>query len=904
MFKDIYHHISNNYNQINIHNIEDYFYTIDNSDNNISNQKLYYLFLIYYDLYKSEFLSYKTFKKIDFNYLSKNQNSDIFQKVFNIFSSETLAKKATGTNLNYKGHVISIKKIKYDLLVNSLIHCVYDEHFEEFYSDFFKTQTFEDWNLSSFKILEYEINNLDLTKINIFSSSPLIKLLRTSSLTIDKLTEEDLDNFSKVVPAFFSSLCNEEIITDEQFESIIKYNILKDNIREYSWILFFYTYYLARKDAENCFSKILTLFSYITTFEKKYDVREIKMLAFLSLSNYKYRTNSTGEAMLFLIASLKISLEIKELSPFIELGSLIITKFFTENYNHKDLKFLNKYHNFYKKLTGNPLKELSFILDKDSTMQKYEKLYSQNKCKPEDIFNLSQLYSLKVDYPKAAQIIYDNFNTLIEFFHTRRDIISHALTYILEISVFTPNLPYETKMQYSYKIINLLFYCLEEIRSDFKFYNERAIFFDKHVHSYKTCLYIFIYIFSIKKNFTDFPLGEKLFSVFSLRALYENKLNSFITNDPYISSLERFYIDYSKTLKDFKNNSDKKFNNLKRRYQKIDTILKSYSPNFKELIPFNVISIETLQKNLKDNEIIYQFLVYKLGFLMYLIIKKEDYSFGFSDTESFDFNDLDFRLGITAQTIPTQNFSKDIIANVNNHIFSPLIKELEKKLYDDIFIIQDLDLKYISQNFMEFNNAALVNQSKSISYLTNFNAKLNQNKSCSSDINIIITGSTPELDIFKKTINNSNITLNEKAETLIIIGHGVSSLNYKPSPENKGALFIKSHKKEISLTDLLNNNPYVKNLIILSCSSGISLNNQIDSNHGILGQCISSKNISNALLCKWDVSIKATNSFLHFFLKNNKKNKSFNEKIQLTKQNLINNNELLINWGGFELWNF
>ena len=105
-----------------------------------------------------------------------------------------------------------------------------------------------------------------------------------------------------------------------------------------------------------------------------------------------------------------------------------------------------------------------------------------------------------------------------------------------------------------------------------------------------------------------------MFSVFSLRALYENKLNSFITNDPYISSLERFYIDYSKPLKDFKNNSDKKFNNLKRRYQKIDTILKSYSPNFKELIPFNVISIETLQKNLKDNEIIYQFLVYKLGF--------------------------------------------------------------------------------------------------------------------------------------------------------------------------------------------------------------------------------------------------------------------------------------------------
>jgi hypothetical protein len=143
------------------------------------------------------------------------------------------------------------------------------------------------------------------------------------------------------------------------------------------------------------------------------------------------------------------------------------------------------------------------------------------------------------------------------------------------------------------------------------------------------------------------------------------------------------------------------------------------------------------------------------------------------------------------------------------------------------------------------------------------------------------------------------IQIDQPLKSLILVGHGISEVsgfNYI------GAKSIKKSKKiNINLKEYLDIKSEVKNVIVISCSSGTLINDYAERNNGVWASLLE-KNISYILYCKWDVSTEYTNRLLELVLNKMKTSNNIllSEALVSSQKEMCSNHPVL--WAGLEVW--
>ena len=878
----------------------------------LKSEGYYYLGHLAYSIYDSPYLCHNCFKEITIDKLEKEQIKYIFRKKFDIFQCKEKSIKALGKlNLKRKTHQVALAKEKIEILIQGIKGISMDENFYTEYNQYLDSQPIESWIYSLKEYSKNLIKKLENFDPEEFKSASFLYKMDISNKNFDELT------FENFVYNLYKKITT-ETLNLQDIELTLKHLTFHSNYRGLIWGHFFNSILLARTENQKSIENSLTCFFYIKYLDNDFEKKEAQMLGLISWGNIKYRIGNIVEGMACIIAALEIALEIKQIFPFIEIGSLIITKFYTENFNSKEIiEIIKIYNNFYKKLKNTDLKELKALLfsidDCIKELEKNIKLNSLEKKNSyyENLFKLIGLYAQKQEYDIAGNLIKENnIDDLIYLFkNERKEIGYHALNSLYEIILFTSSniFDFKNKILLGHKILTEAILLIEEQRNNLKYSEERRYLFDKGTNVYKNYIYN-LCILENEKYFTfslDYEI-DKIISVFTLRGIYEERDLSIIQIDRELEILEKKYFTFTREIMTLKDKSSNIYKRKVNTLEKISNILKILHPSFKEIEKFNYMPITDIQSKLKSDQMLFQYVVTKFG-IVYLILKKDLKIFNLILIGN-DILEINSIIGNFVQNYEMFNSSNfESIENLASTIFTPLMDEIKKDpKIKKLYVIQDLKTNYLSFNFLKYKEKRIIEQLDSIQYLGNFKSFFNNKKIESSKIGIKILGNDVDLYPFKnslvkyqkKIVDLSNEENFQMLDTLIIVGHGVPEILHN----DMGAFRIKNGKKTISVDEIydLNN---VNNLILLSCSSGVSLENQIETNNGVLGKIIKSK-IKNALLCRWDVPIKESTKLLELFLEKYDGTQDFHKIINEIKIELSKETKHIGEWGGFESWSF
>lgn len=891
----IYNYILLQKNNINldVSSLEKNFYLLEKNDEN--NARIsYYCCLLAWDIFKSEYITYKHFTNINFEYLTSDEKKQIFTILYHIFSDPFLVKKALGINLSRNAHQITLKKIKTNLLIDGIFHMSDNSSFQSYFQNILSSQPEETWNESLFILLKEEIEKLPSHTITNSSLTPFGSSINKNNFS----TLLQSNPFESILNFLYEAICKEFTPSDNDFQNMLSILAACNHYEGLCWTFFYKSIFDVRKNPQSAKESVLTSFTYLNKIEDPISQKKIKILNLLSWSNICYRNGKTSESLLFLISSFREALKINFYYPFIEIASLIIIKYNLELHSEKSLSFLDTYNKFYKNLKFIDLKEYLYYKDPSKRITELEKIIFSNKMDinyAAEIFNLFQCYINTGKKEKATILIKEHLPILLESIDLRLDVAPNILRNLI-ISIPAG------EITLTYSLVSRLLRTLEKIRDSHNFSFEKAYFFDRNIENYKLCVLTLVHYYNAKYDLNKseiLSLLEISFSAFSLRSFYEQKNNNFII-DPYILSLQNKYFELQQKI--LQNEISDSISTA-RRLDKIKNILTNTDPLFKDIQKFKYLSLEDIQKKLNENEIFYQYIAHH-NFITWIIILKDNIKislFPFEDYEIFEMNSY---FGISIQNFEeiiksSRNEFDNFMVFTCSLIFAPLIHELKNNFsLKDIYIVQDFQLNYFTKNLLLNYPEIPQERINSIQYLPNLEVSTKR-KFNKTNLKVLILDDTKDLDIFKNTAK-SIIPSPEifEYDTLIIIAHGIPFIDFN----NKGAILLKGKEKNYRLSELINHKK-IENLILLSCGSGLGLNNQIETNNGTLGDCISA-NISNAVLCRWDVPIVSANKFLEYFINEHDNESSFNQKINSIKCKLSLEFDHFAYWGAFDLWSF
>ena len=866
--------------------------------------------------YKSPYLSYECFKKVNIQALKIEERIKMTQTLFKIFSDTNNSKKALGKlNLSRIAHLIALKKERIKILIEGIKIMSYNNNFYIHYEDFLKSQSTESWKTSLHKYFQEIVFSLKDTNFKSLKKESLLFELSKSKLNYNKDTKlEELD--FKSILHMIKTFVEEEA---EDASNIIKTALtlftVNSDFRGLIWGHFYNSLLLAKTNPQDSIDNALTCFYYIESLENEYLKKEAQMLGLIAWGNIKYRIGNEVEGMACILAALEIGVDIKEIVIPFQVGSLIISKFFSENdFELNEItEELIIYNNYYNQIFDNDLKGLEILITPKDC---YKDLLKNNLSKEdpryyEYLFSNIQILAQRRLYKEANKLIIKNSDGLIKFLKKRKDIFSKALNSLFEILNIGHDeiINFKVKTNLQYKFIKESFNSLEEQRKLLKFSQERTGFFDANINIYKN--YIFYLVFINKLNYFDTPVLyelERAFSIFSLRGLYETREEADDSISHEMDSFKKKSEILLKKSSRIINRDNSTYSTISRRIDKISNILKMYHPYFKETKSFSYISLYEVQKLLSKEDVIFQYVLTKVG-IVYILVTHNTISIDIISIDSRKVLETDRNFGQIIQNYKMDrkiNKASKLASTLSSNIFSPLLKFLKgNKNKTKLYIIQDFELKYSSINFLETYEQIISKNLKSIKYIGNLKSLTNNNNNPSKKIHMKIVGNNINLKKFEElSLKHSNILSkieepnNDFLDTLIIIGHGVPDAG----SSNRAALKIMGDGVEISINEIYPLEK-VNNLILLSCGSGLSLETQIETNNGVLGELIKSK-IKNILLCKWDVPISESFKLIDYYLEfyTNNPEEDFHTTINNVRKKLILDTSHLGEWAGFETW--
>jgi len=711
--------------------------------------------------------------------------------------------------------------------------------------------------------------------------------------------------------------------------------------------------YWARYYAAICYSLLgehqdannysLSLLQFASSEEVEADIKRCLMLGLMSWGYSQYRIGNQVEGISCIISAIELGIEINEIYPFLEDGTNIIYRFFSDNIdliNTKDKELIGK---FLDKLSTNSKNE---IINKHSLLGNWNEVYNQlsqkvNSDEEKDgewAGHLATLINSCIELNKideAGDLILKYSKLAIPLLASRLDIRYRILLTWAELIIMHSKIKMSSSLDL---VLELLEISIEDIEKRRQVYHktERAYIGEAAQVVYKFYIQILVLFYNTKdfdkeKKVSFKKKIESTLGKLTPRAIFEQKYyfeNKKITDD--IIKIEEEYKILTDELKIQQQRSEGNFEIYREKAKRaadLLEILKTNHPHYSSLKNYENVSFEVIRRNLHQDEMFYQYIRTKFG-ITYILLTPEIEQISFSFVEPEQIVKIDEIL--KALGIALQKDYKDIdtilafCEFLSEAFYTPLLEYLVDRKIDKVYILSDNSTTFFSPNLIRSKGRWLIEKVSAIENIIDYNAIKNreqerlfgnlvigkafgkQQDAAINDIRQWMNSYKGETQFIALTDSDNNIgTLEnicekEKPKVLIISGHGV------PDPNSgifDGAVALEGNKKIIWIEDLADVFKYCENLILISCRGGIPFEDQIETNTGIWGSILE-RPISRVIMCKWDVPVKSTIKILNSLVKSLP---SFDwdlpRALLAAQKELIKNSDCNpSSWAGLECW--
>lgn len=733
-------------------------------------------------------------------------------------------------------------------------------------------------------------NKLDF--ISIYHESELDRL---SKLQVEKLDKTmNVDNALKTLSnLIYMELGNKEMETI--IIGALKFLTKENEVEGSIWARYFASIIFSiNGEHQKANDYALTILDFASKEKDKTLNSKYRMLGLMSWGYSQYRLGNQVEGLCCVLAASELGFSISEIGPFIKDGSNIISRFFFDN-KEICIKTNNAEINmFYDKMS---VFDVSGNISKKIAEGNWNDVYHELKLKIDDysykninwagdMVNLINACSKIGNIEEAIKLINTYGDEVKKKLEIRKDIRPKILSSWSEMIIM--NLEDKNEKQSLIKATNLLEEAIEDIEAKRRVNHkeERAFISESNNDIFKSYLQLLVW----KYNFKDMDFNrneirgkiEETLNKLCPRSIIEQKYynkNEFIS--PEINEIEKTYRKIYQELlivQQKKGVNEDLYIEKSKRCEELLEILKREHPYYKSLIDYKTIRFNSIKSNLDDGDILYQYVITKFG-LVYILFTKnyEEINFSVISPE----NKERFDVVTKALGIELQNYSSNIediirIADfMSMNIFYPLLRYIKEKEYfnSNLYVISDTTIPYLSPNLIRINNEWLISRMNSISNLIDyaiFNKNEEKAKNEMKNSTIAMTlGQDKVINYAKKYLTknsqNFNMKISNKSienliddcktnsyNTLLLIGHGVQDhINSTFS----GSIAIQGNKKLVWIDDIKDSFQYLDTVILITCSSGTPFEGQIETNEGIWGSILQ-KDVSNIIMCKWDVPVK------------------------------------------------
>lgn len=654
------------------------------------------------------------------------------------------------------------------------------------------------------------------------------------------------------------------------------------------------------------------------------------MLGLISWGISQYRLGNKVEGICCIISGFDLAFELKEISPVIEDGFNIIIKYISDNNIHKtneiDIKpFIYKISQH----MGNGVVNYGQLFNDFNAIYNnlQEKIY-KTEVKNADWATLLVSYvdsCLKLDKNKEAlNLITNNYKQLISLLEARMDLRGNILKHFADILLILG--PKYSKNDYLPLISEILDIASEdcEKRRNLNYRTERGYVNElyKDINTYY--LYILILIYMSEYNFEDkrklnLSKIEIILSRIIPRALIEEKYhNMHHKKTKELYELEQKYKEVSNlSLTNYKINIDSTI--IKEQQTLYEQLIKVH-PDYMPLDKYKGFSFENIQKNLGEKDAAYQYVLTSFG-IVYIFVTKKEIDIRVSSVDNKKFSEINAALNMFDMTIQNDNNNVINLCKYLSGIFYPtLLEYLDNNVLDNLYIVKIDNFNYFNPNLL-YKDDWLIKKITSIQNIIDYNMIQIFDKNIIKKKNIPkymikVFGKSNDHSIrminqeFAELQKNTNIVYysnenNEKIQSLyqkispdvlIIFAHGISAVG---SNYNEGSQYIESNGKEITIDEILDEIKNIPNLVFLSCKSGVSQKEQIETSYGIWSSILKLP-IENIILGRWNIPTKQAIDLAKYIIQNYKFGTLSKILANMQKENI--DKCLLSEWGGFEFW--
>ncbi|MEB2280044.1 hypothetical protein LAV73_08510 [Lysinibacillus xylanilyticus] len=928
-----------------VNSAEAYLYSLRGS---VEDNELYYrTAMVCRDVYNSLYKFNENLKLITLDYDFEFSNKVVNERL-RLLQDDTLVEQALKLKPYAKERDLTelIKK-RIDVLVEGLEYLFLEDHayinLQEFLDH---SQSETKWYKSISYRLEKELikwNNTTLDGVHDILNEPKVISVDGKKINLNNLVE------------LSQELKYKDILLDEK-EDFLRHSIiiassntddLCENLLRYETSLIMS--YAGEYQKSNDFS-----ISILNKSVRKQDINEKKFLLSLGLSSWgisQYKLGRKIEGIICIIVSINISLELKKYYAISD-GLTILFLFFNNDLKgHPTLKnlFVEFREKYIRKFNIGVDYDL-FEVEKLMTLKKWD----QAKALLEQMLNSRELTNINdatnaVNYintclalnekEKANNFLRSNIWCIINLFEQRLDNRWKVIGQFAEL-LFKRLLVDDNDSDNSYyndlilakEILSIAMGDLEIQRSKMFHLQERLHFTEqtKRVVSLYIDITMILYNLKetpiIKKHEFEIELVSTIFK-YSSRAIAEKKSeNIYVPNKDLELKAERYFSLYDELLNLNIDIESPEYAEKTREFEKIQVELLSEHPNFKKMPIVESISIEAIQKVLID-EVFFQLYLTEVS-LITITITADSFkiSSAFIDVDEFKQTLVDLGEKLSASEdveIQGKMYVNTLCLKLTKILYGDLVEVINQGI-KNIIVCQDMEIPFFTPSLMctkdgwtikkidslinivspnEFANRISKNnlyiKTKYISIGSKKATKdfaiskaLDWTKSNREKFNMVIEDFGDNSEYLLEILDKENVDL------FTFIAHGVEDAEV--SQKVSGAIKVLGpHKRYISIDELKMISSKVKSVFLLTCRSGQPIDDYQKGES--VWKAIVIQN-SNAVLCRWDVSVNSGLIVLEEII--DKNTETLSSSVINAQRKLLASNDYCSPsyWACFEVW--
>lgn len=767
-------------------------------------------------------------------------------------------------------------------------------------------------------------------------------MLPNSYISNLQLSEEDL-NCDTAIICLRKSNCG-----DMQAE---KFGCTREELVKGSWVLIeaegtttqriWLRYYCSigasvlSENPQEATSFSLSIFEYgKTAGEGK--KRLIVALYLMAWANLQFRLGNTIEGVACAIVSIKQLLNLNEVTPVLEEGLNILSKYFgmyDELYSENEKKdvvesieILEKYNESLEAL------RYKYSDDVMEIIQNYEE--KVKKCEAKDshwLVDLNHLIAGRVknkEYGKAVKCIKENYNLARELISQRRDIAAKIYYSWGDLLIkFGGNIE---NLLLGLEMLDNAIIQLQKRRQVYH-QEERAALAQEYEQIIREYLCFSGMYYAAKdievetKGKLKKAILEKMAMCLPLSVIEQKNyyMKNVISNelDKKHCRLQHLKKEYAIMLKGNKV-ADDNVQTIAKEIECLSSELINSHPYYMPLKKFEGTNWNKLKESLNPEEVVYQYVLTEMVMVSISVTDKWiDVRTRFFDAE---YDTPYSGMKKYGKIIESNNASDDEIKYYSSVVSEVVAEHLCEYVFNhktkSVYVIPDISKSIFPIAAVQYKGTYLIDKVEEIVNFIDYVQLINSLNTDIGDIRIVnkVFGKKEETSIhyINKWLeehpldNVASITdcsddlqavsleCKKGKNTLVVYGHGVR----EPASEIiEGAQSIQGAKSMIQISEVLKEIS-VKNFILISCVGGIPNSSNPEISSGTWTSIFERFN-GNVMTCRWSVPTIDTISMMDKIYDNllNKK-MSFGEALLKAQRDMKNNGKNQLSWAGVECW--